>query len=149
VEYHGKFYQVPKSHIGPKPVQKPHPPIYLAAFAPPALKRLATMADGWNPVGIPVDGMQQMFSSIQQMAKDAGRDPSTLKMIVRANVEVSDKLLGEKRMIFSGTMEQIKEDVRACERIAAHEVFFDPAFGPGGQKLERWLELMEQLRRLA
>jgi probable F420-dependent oxidoreductase len=148
VEYHGKFYQVPKSYIGPKPVQKPHPPIYLAAFAPPALKRLATMADGWNPVGIPVDGMQQMFSSIQQMAKDAGRDPSTLKMIVRANVEVSDKLLGEKRMIFSGTMEQIKEDVRACERIAAHAVFFDPAFGPGGQKLERWLELMEQLRRL-
>ena len=27
-EHHGKFFSLPKSHIGPKPVQKPHPPIY-------------------------------------------------------------------------------------------------------------------------
>src|SRR2546425_10938730 len=70
VEFHGKFYQVPKSYIGPKPVQKPHPPIYLAAFAPPAMKRLATMADGWNPVAIPVDGMAQMFGALKQTAKE-------------------------------------------------------------------------------
>jgi probable F420-dependent oxidoreductase len=149
VEYHGKFYQVPKSYIGPKPVQKPHPPIYLAAFAAPALKRLASMADGWNPVAVPIDGMKQMFASIQQMAKEAGRDPSSLKMIVRANIEISDKPLGKDRMIFSGSIEQISEDVKACQGIGAHEVFFDPTFGPGGQKVERWLELMEQLRGLA
>jgi probable F420-dependent oxidoreductase len=46
VEFRGKFFQVPKSYIGPKPVQKPHPPIYLAAFAPPALKRLARWQTG-------------------------------------------------------------------------------------------------------
>lgn len=149
VEYRGKFYQVPKSYIGPKPVQKPHPPIYLAAFAPPALQRLATKADGWNPVMVPLDGMAQMFGSIQQMAKEAGRDPSTLKMIVRANLELSDKPLASERAIFSGTMEQIKEDVAGCQKIGAHEVFFDPAFGPRGQKLDRWLELMEQLRGMA
>jgi probable F420-dependent oxidoreductase len=50
VKYEGKFFRVPESYINQKPVQKPHPPVYLAAFAPPALKRLATMADGWNPV---------------------------------------------------------------------------------------------------
>lgn len=149
VEYRGKFYQVPKSYIGPKPVQKPHPPIYLAAFAGPALKRLAMMADGWNPVAVPLEGMKQMFVSIQQMAKEAGRDPSSLKMIVRANLEISQRPLDEKRMIFTGTMEQIKEDVSACKRIGAHEVFFDPTFASGGQKLERWFELMEQLRGLA
>src|ERR1700730_5740675 len=37
-EFHGKFYQLPKSYINHQPVQKPHPPIYLAAFAPPAMK---------------------------------------------------------------------------------------------------------------
>ena len=59
VEFHGKFYQIPKSHMNRKPVQKPHPPIYLAAFATAAMKRLATVADGWNPVMVPVDGMAQ------------------------------------------------------------------------------------------
>ena len=107
------------------------------------------MADGWNPVAVPLEGMKQMFVSIQQMAKEAGRDPSSLKMIVRANLEISQRPLDEKRMIFTGTMEQIKEDVSACKRIGAHEVFFDPTFASGGQKLERWFELMEQLRGLA
>lgn len=149
VEFHGKFYQIPKSYIGPKPVQKPHPPIYMAAFAPAALKRLATMAEGWNPVGIPVEGMAQMFGAIKQMAKEAGRDPSALALVVRANLEISDKALGKERMIFNGSVEQIKEDIAGCRRIGAHELFFDPTFAVGGQSLDRWLGLMEQLRKLA
>ena len=149
VEFHGKFYQIPKSYIGPKPVQKPHPPIYMAAFAPAALKRLATMADGWNPVGIPVEGMAQMFGAIKQMAKEAVRDPSALTLVVRANLEVSDKALGRERMIFNGSVEQIEEDIAGCRRIGAQELFFDPTFAVGGQSLDRWLGLMEQLRKLA
>jgi probable F420-dependent oxidoreductase len=148
-EFHGKYYQLPKSHILPKPVQKPHPPIYLAAFAPPALQRLATMADGWNPVAIPVAGMAQMFQGIQQMAKAAGRDPSALAMVVRANLIISDKPMGADRMLFSGTLEQVKEDVAACREIGAHEVFFDPTFSPGTQNLGQWLKLMEQVRKIA
>jgi probable F420-dependent oxidoreductase len=146
VEFHGRFYQIPKSYINRKPEQKPHPPIYLAAFAPAAMKRLATMADGWNPVAIPVDGMAQMFAAVKQMAKEAGRDPSTLVMVVRGNLEITDKPLGDKRVIFSGTIEQIKEDIAGCKRIGAHELFFDPTFQ--AQSLEEWLALMEQLRKL-
>lgn len=148
VEFHGSFYQVHKSYIGPKPVQKPHPPIYLAAFAPPALKRLATMADGWNPVGVPVAGMEQMFGAIKQMAKEAGRDPSALALVVRANLETTDKPLGKERMLFSGSVEQIKEDIAACRGIGAHELFFDPTFMPEAQAMDRWLAIMEQVRGL-
>ena len=147
-EFHGKFYQLPKSYINPKPVQKPHPPIYLAAFAPPAMKRLATMADGWNPVAIPVDGMAQMFGSVKQMAKEAGRDPSSLAMVVRANLEITDKPLGKERTIFTGTLDQIKEDIVGCSRIGAHELFFDPTFYAGAKTLGGWIALMEQLRKL-
>ncbi len=56
VEFQGKFYRIPRSIIQPKLLQKPYPPIYLAAFAPPALRRLAQWADGWNPAGIPITG---------------------------------------------------------------------------------------------
>src|ERR1700693_5011649 len=146
VEFHGKFYQIPKSYLNRKPVQKPHPPIYLAAFAPAAMKRLATTADGWNPVAIPVDGMAQMFSAVKQMAKEAGRAPSSLAMVVRANLEITDKPLGKERVIFSGTMEQIKEDIAGCKRIGAHELFFDPTFQ--AHSLQEWLALMEQFRKL-
>jgi probable F420-dependent oxidoreductase len=148
VEFSGKFYRVPKSVIQAKPITKPHPPIYMAAFAPPALKRLATMADGWNPVAIPVEGMKQMFDGAREMAKAAGRDPDALKMVVRANVEVSKKPLGDNRMIFTGTLDQIHEDVEGCKKIGADELIFDPTFLPGSQKLDRWLALMEEWREL-
>lgn len=148
VEFKGNFYTVPKSFIDSKPVQKPHPPIYLAAFAPVALKRIARAADGWNPVALPPDAMAQMFDSVKQMAEAEGRDPASLKMIVRANVELFDKPRPKDGMIFTGTFQQMKEDVEACRKIGAHEVFFDPTFSAGAQSLDRWVELMEQFRTL-
>jgi probable F420-dependent oxidoreductase len=146
VEFKGKFYTVPKSYISQKPVQKPHPPIYIAAFAPAALKRLATHANGWNPVAIPVDGMAQMFAGARQMAKEAGRDPSSLKLVVRANYQPTDKPISGNRMIFSGSPDQIKEDIAGCRRISADELFFDPTFH--ATNLEDWLKVMEQVRQL-
>ncbi|HZQ23392.1 MAG TPA: LLM class F420-dependent oxidoreductase [Terriglobales bacterium] len=146
VEFHGKFFNVPKSYIDLKPVQKPHPPIYLGAFVPAALRRLAKLADGWNPVFLPVPMMAEIFGSIKQMAKEAGRDPSAMLMVVHAGVEITDKPLGNERPIFSGSFEQISDDVRACEKIGADEVFFDPTFARRGQSLEHWLSLLEQLQ---
>lgn len=147
-EFSGKYYTLPRSHIGPKPVQKPHPPIYLAAFARGALNRIARLADGWNPVAIPVEGMRQMFDGIKQTAREAGRDPSQLELIVRANVEIHDTPRAKEGMIFTGTVAQINEDVEACKALGAHEVHFDPTFTAGAQRIDRWLALMEQLRKL-
>jgi len=149
VKYQGKFYRVPESYINCKPVQKPHPPIYMAAFAPAALKRLATLADGWNPVAIPLAGMEQMFGAVRKMAKEAGRDPAHMAMVVRANLHITDAPLGADRTIFTGTMDQIGEDARACKKIGAHELIYDVTFEKGAQTIAGWLGLMEKLRNLA
>lgn len=148
VKYEGKFFRVPESYINQKPIQKPHPPIYLAAFAPPALKRLATMANGWNPVAIPVAGMTQMFGAVRQMAREAGRDPSSLAMVVRANLHITDKPLGADRGIFAGTLEQIREDAQECAKIEAHELIYDVTFEKQAQTIDGWLRRMETLRKL-
>ena len=147
VEHRGEFFRIPRSTIRPKPVQKPHPPIYMAAYAPAALKRIAQKAKGWNPVGIPVDGMKQMFESLQEMAKAEGRDPASLELVVRANVEMTERPLGDARMVFTGSREQIRSDVEGCRTIGAHEIIFDPTFDPAAQKLDRWLDLLEQIEK--
>jgi hypothetical protein len=92
--------------------------------------------------------MAQIFSSIQQMAKAAGRDASRLELVVRANLHVTDKPLGNDRAIFTGTMGQIQEDTDACKQIGAHEVHFDPGFEPGQASLGSWLKRMEEVRKL-
>jgi len=149
VEFSGKYYKIPKSIVGPKPVQKPHPPIYMAAFAPEALKRVARHADGWMPARVPVAGMVQMFGGIKKMAEEFGRDPSKLELIVRGHAYVYDKPLGDDRAIFAGSEDQIKADIAATRKIGAHELFFDVQFSPGINTLDRVIARMDRLWTLA
>jgi len=131
VEFQGKYYRIPKSVIGPKPVQKPHPPIYMAAYTPSAMKRVAAEANGWFPVGIPLSGVGPMFEGIKGMAKEAGRDPSALELIVRANVEVHNTPIQKDRVDFTGALEQIAEDVKTTQKLGAAEIVLDVQFSPG------------------
>jgi len=149
VDFQGKYYRIPKSVIGPKPVQKPHPPIYMAAFTPSALKRVATEANGWFPVGIPLSGIGPMFDGIKDMAKDAGRDPSALELILRANVEIHNIPIENDRGDFTGTLEQIAEDIKAAQKLGAAEVVLDAQFSPGVETAGDIVARMEQLWRVA
>jgi alkanesulfonate monooxygenase SsuD/methylene tetrahydromethanopterin reductase-like flavin-dependent oxidoreductase (luciferase family) len=149
VEFQGKYYRIPKSFIGPKPVQKPHPPIYMAAFTPSAMKRVAKEANGWFPVGVPLSAIPQMFEGIKGMAKEAGRDPAELELIVRANVEFSPAPINQDRADFAGALEQIAGDVARARKLGAAEVVFDVLFSPGVETVDDILARMEQLYQLS
>lgn len=148
-EYSGKFFKLASSTIGPKPAQKPHPPIYLAAYAPAAMKRVAKYGDGWFPAGVPAPAMAQMFAGIQGMAKEAGRDPGELKMIVRANIDVRSESRGEQGFIFSGTRDEIKADIAAVRELGADEVHFDPSTAASAGSVQGFLDTIELVRELA
>jgi len=145
-EHHGTYYSLPKTILGLRPVQKPHPPIYLAAFTEATMKRVAERADGWNPAGLPIPRMKAMFDGICAMARAAGRDPARLKLVVRANLTVSEARLGADRGPFVGSFEQICDDISATRDSGAHELFFDPQFSPGFDNLPAQIALMRRLR---
>ena len=148
VEFQGKYYRIPKSVIGPKPVQKPHPPIYMAAFTPSAMKRVATEANGWFPVGIPLSGVGPMFEGIKDMAKNAGRDPSALELIVAAGIEIHNTRIQKDRIDFTGTLEQIAEDVTTARKLGAAEIVISAQFSPGVETAKDLVALMEELWRV-
>ena len=149
VEFNGKYCKIAKSFIGPKPVQKPHPPIYMAAYTPSAMKRVAKEANGWFPVGVPIAAVGQMFDGIKQMTKEAGRDPAKLELIVRANVEFSNSPIEKDRADFTGTQEQIASDVMAVHKLGTAEIVFDVQFSPDVQNGAAVLARMEQLHTIA
>ena len=149
VEFHGDFYNIPKSNILPKPVQKPHPPIYLAAFSPGGLKRTATMANGWLPAGVPPDGLKQMIAGLKGMAQEAGRDPAEVQVVLRANLEMTKEPLGEPRFNCTGSLEQIRDDIAANRELGVDQLHFDPSFSPDGTTLDGFLKTMEQMKTLA
>jgi len=146
-EFRGRYYQLPRSFIGPKPVQKPHPPIYLAAFVPQALRRAAVYANGWNPVGIPADGMAKMMAQLREMAAAAGRDPAAMEVVVRATIDVTPRPLGADRWTFSGSLDQPKTDIDAVRALGVQEGFFDPTVSPAGETADLCLACMARIRK--
>lgn len=78
--YDGEFVRFPPVRVFPKPVQKPHPPVYLGVHDPRyAPARVARYADGWCPGDLPVDEAADAVASVRRAARDAGRDPDEIE----------------------------------------------------------------------
>jgi alkanesulfonate monooxygenase SsuD/methylene tetrahydromethanopterin reductase-like flavin-dependent oxidoreductase (luciferase family) len=69
VEFKGKYYNIPASKIGPKPVQKPHPPIYMGGFSPNTYSRIVNYdTNGWlGLIGGPLEYLDNITKTIQTM----------------------------------------------------------------------------------
>jgi probable F420-dependent oxidoreductase len=148
VEYQGRFFQITPSIVQPKPVQQPAPPIYMAAYAPGALDRVARLADGWLPGGMPLPGIAQMMGQVRQRASAAGRDPAALQLIVLGYVALTDSPLGDGRADFTGTLDEVRRDVDAAREIGVDELVLIPS-GPSAEAADDFLRLQERLRPLA
>jgi probable F420-dependent oxidoreductase len=148
VEFEGTGYKVAKSVINLKPVQKPHPPIYMAAFTPASMQRAARESNGWFPVGVPLTAIGPMFEQIRAMAREAGRT-TPLGLIIRGNVEFRNSTPAGGRADFTGTIEQIAGDIAATRQLGADELVLDLQFSPGFEVLEDVLRRMEELKRVA
>jgi len=78
VTHKGKFFQLDNVAVGPRPVQKPHPPIWTGGSSEAALKRAARMADGYICGSSAIPQFPAVWEKIAGYAKAAGRDPNTI-----------------------------------------------------------------------
>ncbi len=83
--YDGKYYQLKNAVMQPRPVQRPRPPIVIAAMGPAMLKRAAELADNWNSISFAANFEAQITETRERIRTvDAhcaviGRDPRTLR----------------------------------------------------------------------
>ncbi|MEE8304947.1 MAG: LLM class F420-dependent oxidoreductase [Candidatus Tectomicrobia bacterium] len=71
-EYHGEFVNFDPIWQWPKPVHKPHPPIWVGGDAANTLKRVARYGDAWMPVGRRAD-FKSRIDELNRLAAEAGR----------------------------------------------------------------------------
>lgn len=79
-QFHGRFFSFSDLRCEPRPIQKPHPPIWIGGHSQAALRRAATLGDGWcghvfwrDPEQLPRE-----IQTIKRFAEQAGRDPNAL-----------------------------------------------------------------------
>ncbi|HWN99384.1 MAG TPA: LLM class F420-dependent oxidoreductase [Blastocatellia bacterium] len=143
VSFAGEFYHIPESRVGPKPVQKPHPPIYVAGFGPYAFERAAKYGSGWNPSGIPSwEWLEGMIKQLHETARAAGAGP--MAVVLRAFAIVVPQ--PGKRAPMIGTLDQVKEDIQRLREIGVTElVHSPPSIGFGPSSIDEGIKEMERL----
>jgi probable F420-dependent oxidoreductase len=70
-EYHGKYVDFEPSYSRPKPVQKPHPPIFIGGDSDATVKRVIRHDAGWISNPLPVE---RLTKRIDQLREGSGRD---------------------------------------------------------------------------
>ncbi len=132
--FNGKYCSFANIAFAPKPVQKPHPPIWIGGESPPALRRAARYGDVWFPIGsnprFPVGSVEQLsgyISRVRDNARSFGRDPSELDFAYSAgwyDDETAQVVDGERR-VFTGSATQIAGDIRAFEELGVRHIMLN------------------------
>jgi probable F420-dependent oxidoreductase len=72
--FHGEFVDFDRIWSWPKPVQEPHPPIWVGGTGPRVLDRVLEYGDGWFPNMRDLDELAQRVAELQRRAGEAGRE---------------------------------------------------------------------------
>jgi probable F420-dependent oxidoreductase len=72
--FHGDHVDFERIWSWPKPVQQPHPPIWIGGTGPRVLDRVIAYGDGWFPNMRDLDELGPRVAELQRRAADAGRD---------------------------------------------------------------------------
>jgi len=92
VDYHGDIFRLEGGGMALKPVQRPHPPIWLGGDHPDAIRRAATIADGWmGSGGSSVAGFGRSVPILKAELEKAGRDPRSFPISKRVFLSVHDR----------------------------------------------------------
>ena len=131
--FQGKYISFDDISFLPKPVQKPHPPIWVGGESRPALRRTAELADGWYPLGsnptFPMGTPEQLKAGLERLARYAerfGRDPSTIETIYRTHqFELLKQAAEPDRLPFVGDADQIAGDIRQYQDMGVTSMIWD------------------------
>jgi probable F420-dependent oxidoreductase len=156
VSFPGEFWRLDNASMEPKPVQRPHPPIWFGAHHPNALRRAVELGDAFMGAGsLGTAPFADEVRLLRRMLEDAGRDPARFPIGKRVYIAVdhdrarAGKRLAEWFAAFYGRPEMAEQvavwgDTQACvdglaEVVAAgaRVLLLNPVFDEAEQ-LERF-----------
>ncbi|MGN6614244.1 MAG: LLM class flavin-dependent oxidoreductase [Candidatus Nitrosocosmicus sp.] len=133
VEFKGKYYNIPASKIGPKPIQKTHIPIYLGGSVSNTFTRIAKYADGWlAAVDGPLDYLDNSIKSLREETLKENKSSSQAKIVTLTFPQIYERKIKSneirfeqyKRSPLSGTIEEIGQDIQKIKDMRVEHIIF-------------------------
>jgi len=126
--YDGELYTLPPTTMYPKPVQTPHPPIFVGGEGDAALRRVADLAQGWLGAGVEADAIGERIATLHGFLAERGRAKDEVKIYTlpnrRPNADRCRRLedAGVEQVIHMAPLREIGETKAALDDYA-HMVF--------------------------
>jgi probable F420-dependent oxidoreductase len=163
--FDGEFWQLTDVAMEPKPVQKPHPPVWIGAAAPSALRRAARLGDGFfGSGGAPIGRFAAQVVVVRAALAEAGRDPDGFSIAKRLYIGVDDdptrardrmraaiaRMYGRpvpeiEAAAVAGTPAECADAVARTAAAGAELILFTTLFEPGLQAARLADEVIPQL----
>ena len=142
VKCSGPHYQAPAVRGGPKPHQKPHPPIWIGGNSRAALQRTVRLGDGWHAIDLSPEDMAARVRTLHSLCRVAGRDPTALTVSLRAGVRFLEPAQ-QPTASLQGMPAKVRDDVAAYAAAGVDYLVLNLHHG------RRVDDLLEQLDRIA
>jgi probable F420-dependent oxidoreductase len=155
IEFRGQFYNISPSRIGPKPIQKPHIPIYLGGYSQKTFARIASYADGW--ICTIQDSLDQAKSNIRKLEEEclkANRDFNDINIAAILYPGIIDSAdnrqgvnQGKTRKLMNGSLDQLGDDLLEISDIGVDQVILNYNRSPISNNIGAMIELTKRLGR--
>jgi probable F420-dependent oxidoreductase len=157
VEFKGKYYNIPASKIDPKPIQKPHIPIYLGGFSSNTFSRIVKYdVNGWlGVVGGPLEQIENCIKTIKANATKSNKNPDDFRTIMLTYPNVKDDQSSsssrndKNRFPLSGTIDQIGSDIQRIKAMGVDHIVFGYNFVPMGRDIAKMIDVSKELSKFA
>jgi|SRR5579862_9689674 len=125
VSHAGRWVSFQDVHTGPRPLQSPHPPIWVGGSSDAALRRAVHYGDGWHPIRFKIGWLQnEGYPRLREIAEAEGREVPAL--CPRINLRLSEQPTDESiRFAGQGSVDQIRADLEALSSLGAKYVLLD------------------------
>ena len=80
--HEGKYYSIRSAYQNPKPVQKPHPPLIFGGESDAALRRVATIGDGWYGFNLTPESLEERLLLLDSLLAENGRSMDDISLYV-------------------------------------------------------------------
>ncbi|MGY4653496.1 LLM class flavin-dependent oxidoreductase [Mycobacterium sp. URHB0021] len=117
VTFHGRFRDVDGLPIQPKPVQRPHPPIWFGANAPAALARAVRLGDGFLGAGSSTTAkFVEAVKTVRTELDKQGKDPANFAIAKRVYLTVDNNAARARERVVEG-LHRIYGDASGIEDV--------------------------------
>ncbi|HJR05160.1 MAG TPA: TIGR03619 family F420-dependent LLM class oxidoreductase [Methylomirabilota bacterium] len=123
--YQGRFVSFKEIYTAPRPLQRPHPPIWVGGSSEAALRRTVLHGDAWHPIRSRIAFLRdEGVPRLRAIAEKEGRPVPAL--CPRIRLRLTDSPLPEEtRLAGEGTMDQVRRDFAALEKLGVPYLCLD------------------------